>query len=708
MYNNICKYDYLTGDDLDHLIKDKSKKYEMPVWINSKENQYKYFNDKFLQLLNIEDEDNLSKEISIILGDENLSKIKDIRLKIMNSGEKNSFNEYIYVNGKEMIWRVTAIPIFHSNNECDSCLCIAKVSYKKYRYAEKCSDDGNQHSVQYNIFGDDSDRKEGFIYEELYEYMQEIYDSMIVCGMSIWTCSSKFKIIKKKVSIGVVNEVFDGVDLPLDDFLQEYLIRNCDNMFYPVPLKSYSKTFADYGFKQEYEKKLENKYIIYTPIVYDNTLLGVLNLYFDKMELSEWEYRYIRRVAKRISLCLKNIQLLHNVTEQLQEKIQLQNSLSRYLNNSLDVCIILDKNFNILTTSYNLIGLLGWSFEELRHSSIFKIFDQNHSITNMEKKYNTKVYAGPHNAKCKNGNVKSIDVYYYVDSVNEEIVLTGQDLTNINELRAKTEFLQKEIKREKGKSEFICNISHEFRTPLNIILSSIQLEELKNRNKIIKSYGANNLEIIKQNSYRLLRLSNNIIDITSINSNCLEVELRNNNIISDIRELLQYIDVYCKKIRRKFIYNLDSKNITIACDREKLQKVVLNLLSNAIKATQVDGTIELGIDINREENRVYIWVEDDGCGIPEEKYFYVFSMFTQIGDVLNRRSEGSGIGLAICKAFVEVHGGKIYIDKTTTKGTKVEFYIPINTIDKKYDNSLPVVRSSPATNVDIEFSDIYL
>ncbi|SHK20991.1 PAS fold [Hathewaya proteolytica DSM 3090] len=711
MYQYLIDCKYINEGQLEYHL-NSYKNYEMPVYIVDANGKYTYVNNAFLKVLNIRNEEDVAKDVELILGTRNAKYISSLKQKIIILKEKKSFNQCIYIDGKEMVWRVTSIPILDYNGDCNKCICIAKVSYKKDIYTEKSDEYGNQYNIQYSIIGDDNERKEEFIYEELYEYMQEISHKIVLDGMSIWIYDEKFKIIKKRICIGIDSKIMDGVELPFDDYQQEYMKRNCKNLFYPVPMKSYERFFAEHGFEDAYNKYLLDKYIMYMPIIYDGRVLGMLSIYLSNGHLEEEGYVLIRRVINRISLCLKNIQLLHDVTNQLSEKVKLQNTLNRYLNNSMDLCIVMDIEFNILTTSYSVIKLLGWTFEEIKQQKIHEMIISNskklRDVIDSNKRYNTRVYVGPCKAMCKDGSFKDLDVYYYIDTINNEIVLTGQDVTGINELKAKTKLLQSEIDKEKVKNEFITNISHEFRTPLNIILSAVQLEEIRNKNNSVDEGKIDNIALIKQNSYRILRLSNNLIDIAAINSGCMKMNYRNVNLMAYIREITKHVESFCRIINRQFSCYLDNVNITISCDKEKMEKVILNLLSNAIKFTSLGGKIGLGANVDRNSNRLYVWVKDDGCGIAEENYEKVFSSFTQVDNLLTRTTEGSGIGLALCKAFVELHNGKIYIDSSFKQGTKMVFYIPLCKLRETSTNKDSVILQSSKTSVEVEFSDIYL
>lgn len=143
-----------------------------------------------------------------------------------------------------------------------------------------------------------------------------------------------------------------------------------------------------------------------------------------------------------------------------------------------------------------------------------------------------------------------------------------------------------------------------------------------------------------------------------------------------------------------------------SCDPDKIERVILNLLSNAIKYTHDNGNIE--VSLKSDTNNVSISVKDSGLGIPQDKLDIIFDRFGQANNLLTRRCEGSGIGLSLVKAIVEMHGGKIKVYSEVGKGTEFIFNIPIKLLDENdkcinnYDN-----KDFYVEKCNIEFSDIY-
>ncbi|KGK86591.1 hybrid sensor histidine kinase/response regulator [Clostridium sp. HMP27] len=266
------------------------------------------------------------------------------------------------------------------------------------------------------------------------------------------------------------------------------------------------------------------------------------------------------------------------------------------------------------------------------------------------------------------------------------------------------------MEHDRVKTEFFANISHELRTPINVIFSSLQLYESNLRGCLDRNIYSNchkYINIMKQNCYRLLRLTNNLIDITKIDVGYFEIYKTNVNIINLIEDITLSVADYIESKGLSIIFDTDIEEKIIACDPDKIERIILNLLSNAVKFTEPGGEIMVSIE-NSVEN-ICIRVKDTGRGIPEEKLNLIFERFVQVDKSLTRDHEGSGIGLSIVKALVELHGGAIYANSQIGHGTEIIIYLPCKLVEKAEDLH-PMSNSTEKNNVEkinIEFSDIY-
>jgi signal transduction histidine kinase len=308
------------------------------------------------------------------------------------------------------------------------------------------------------------------------------------------------------------------------------------------------------------------------------------------------------------------------------------------------------------------------------------------------------------------------DNYFIYKLSPEKIVVVYDDITEeiefkkiINENLKK---ISETLELEKLQAEFFANISHELRTPLNIILGTIQLNRMMiedekkpiDRKKII-----NNINIEKQNCFRLLRLINNLIDSTKLDSSNLDVNMKNCNIVNLVEEITQSVAQYINNNNLTLIFDTDVEEKIVACDLDKIERIMLNLLSNSIKFTELGGSIF--VNIFDGDEYITITVEDNGIGIPSDKLNIIFDRFRQVDKSFTREYEGSGIGLSLVKSLVEMQDGSISVESEYGVGTKFTIRFPVRVLDNK-DGEVKISLANNTINncverIKIEFSDIY-
>ncbi|WP_195938246.1 sensor histidine kinase [Romboutsia sp. 1001713B170131_170501_G6] len=267
------------------------------------------------------------------------------------------------------------------------------------------------------------------------------------------------------------------------------------------------------------------------------------------------------------------------------------------------------------------------------------------------------------------------------------------------------EIQKKEKEREKLKSDFIVNLSHELRTPINIILGITKvLEKSLEKGNLDKDYILNKLENVDKNTYRLLKISNNIIDITKAESGMLKLNLENCNIVCVVEDIFESSIDFARRKNIDMIFDTKYEEIKVAIDIFQIQRVILNLLSNAIKFTSENGIIR--VFIYKDEENVVIEVKDSGIGIPKEKIDYIFHRFYQVDNLYTRNNEGSGIGLCIVKEIVDIHDGKIEIESEINKGSTFKIHLPRHLKVNEMQNEGSSIKDINKI-VDLEMSDVY-
>ncbi|SQB96980.1 sensory transduction histidine kinase [Clostridium paraputrificum] len=256
------------------------------------------------------------------------------------------------------------------------------------------------------------------------------------------------------------------------------------------------------------------------------------------------------------------------------------------------------------------------------------------------------------------------------------------------------------------KNNFIANLSHELRNPLNIIISTIQLFDLYlKQNKIVLKDPTikNKFEYLKNNSNRLLKLVNNVIDITKIDAGFFNISKDNYDIVSVVENLTLSTVPYAEYKDITLIFDTDIEELYCLFDKDNIERVILNLLSNALKFTPANGNIFVTLTYNSKY--LSISVKDTGIGIPREKQKFIFDRFSQLDTDKYSKGKGSGIGLALIKSVVELHNGHIEVNSLPGVGSEFIVILPIYKVKNLTEQNGSSSDSIQKTN--LEYSDIF-
>jgi PAS domain S-box-containing protein len=220
----------------------------------------------------------------------------------------------------------------------------------------------------------------------------------------------------------------------------------------------------------------------------------------------------------------------------------------------------------------------------------------------------------------------------------------------------------------RAKSEFLANMSHELRTPLNGILGYAQI--LK-RDKSLTDAQRTGVEVIQRSGEHLLTLINDILDLSKIEAQKLEIEPAPFHLPVFLENLADLTRIRAEQVGLSFLYEpLSPLPAGVRGDEKRLRQVLFNLLGNAVKFTEQGGVVfKVGYDGEGPERRLRFQVEDTGIGIPPDKLEEIFLPFQQVGD-RSRQVEGTGLGLAISRRLVKLMGGTLEVESTPGKGSK--------------------------------------
>ncbi|NFL97284.1 PAS domain-containing sensor histidine kinase [Clostridium botulinum] len=270
------------------------------------------------------------------------------------------------------------------------------------------------------------------------------------------------------------------------------------------------------------------------------------------------------------------------------------------------------------------------------------------------------------------------------------------------DVKKNIELLNESREYNKLITEFLSNISHELKTPLNVIFTAVQLLGFYEKDVDYEKQDKY-LKLIKQNCYRLMKLINNLLDTTKLDSGYLKLNLVNYNIVNLIEEITLSVTSYAESKGINIIFDTNVEEKIIAVDTDKIERIILNLLSNSIKFTNPGGNIFVNVKDCGEN--VYIHVKDTGVGIPSDKLESIFERFFQVDKTLKKNKEGTGIGLHLVKSFVEMHNGTVTIKSELGKGTEFIIKLPAVVCEKQV-KSKNIIYEANIERINMEFSDI--
>lgn len=367
---------------------------------------------------------------------------------------------------------------------------------------------------------------------------------------------------------------------------------------------------------------------------------------------------------------------------------------------------------NCIITYWNDIAenMFGWKTEEVI-GKLSPIRPDSFEGYNLEKLMKDGYYMGEVLYQHRSGTLIYINVHVRVLRGSQ-----GEYKGNVASFRDITRQKRTEVKEKnelekilKAQDEIFANVSHELKTPLNVIYSTNQLMGFYLKNDLLevsKDKFSKSIQIIKQNCFRFTKLINNVVDISKIDSGLFKLNLANENIVEIIDSIVQAVEEYIKGKGVSNVFSTNTKNKIIACDPEEIERIVLNLISNAIKFTNAEGNIY--VNVTDKVEAVEIAVKDTGVGIEKRYLDSIFERYHQVDKTFARKAEGSGIGLTLVKAIVDMHNGSISVESELGKGSIFKIVLPARTMEQR-----PItiehtnVRENRAEMINIEFSDIY-
>lgn len=478
----------------------------------------------------------------------------------------------------------------------------------------------------------------------------------------------------------------------------------------------YINKVAKQLFDADNNAKLEVLLNNVLPVYRENLLNNMKDIYLKKKDKSKLiiktnsnNYMEIITTSLNINNQELFITIVTDITKREKAKLEIEENEKtyRYLIETLPEGIFILEKSTLKCTYINKVMAEMLSLESLED---IYIEENQEEIKKIAKEYLDYNGRGKF-IKCKlNALDKITDISMalitFDDYNGSNLVGIVRNLEKENKTKEVQLKFNKILEHDKIKTEFLANISQELKRPLNLVFAVNQLLESKNSYIYNSNHIENYNRLVKQNCYRLIRLINNINDITQMENGFYKINLRNHNIISLVEDIVFSVNDYIRNKGLEVIFDTEVEEKIISIDPEKIERIILNLLSNAIKFTNLGGKIYVNIYMKNKE--IHISIKDTGVGIPKDKLNLIFERFGQVDKTLSRNAEGSGIGLSLVRYLVELHLGRIEVYSEEGKGSEFIIILPDTIVDEaKYDVEDNNYISNNVEKMHIEFADIY-
>ncbi|OFX24449.1 MAG: hypothetical protein A2041_10220 [Bacteroidetes bacterium GWA2_31_9b] len=514
--------------------------------------------------------------------------------------------------------------------------------------------------------------------------------------------------------IGIINKEVNKIEFSASAGLENELFNVCSDKN-PIcnPLK-FGKHFIsndisnDNRIWDEWKQKSLTygfKSFAVFPIRTFENIVGSFCIYSNEPGFfDDKEINLLDEMSTDISFALEYIQieLKRKEAEELLKKSELK--YRQLFDDDLTGDFIATVDGKILLANPALARIFGYnSVDELMKlniASLYKNLEERDEFLNFLRK-NKKIEQFEREFILRDGRVISTieNVVGEFDENGELVSLKGYLFDNTERKKAELDLIKAKEKAEESdrlKTAFLTNMSHEIRTPMNGILG---FTSLLKKPDLTGEKQQDYIQIIEESGARMLNTINDIIDISKIESGLVEVINLETNINEQIEYIYTFFNAEAQEKGLTFLFKntLPKEEANLIVDKEKLQKILTNLVKNAIKFTDT-GSIEFGY--NKKDCCYEFFVKDTGIGIPRDKQAVIFERFIQADISDTRAYDGSGLGLSITKAYIEMLGGRIWLESEENKGSTFHFIIPCN-IEQKEKNVL-------SNKIDIRYPDLLI
>ena len=364
---------------------------------------------------------------------------------------------------------------------------------------------------------------------------------------------------------------------------------------------------------------------------------------------------------KKLKILNKKMEESNNEFKEFKEKLKDNETYFKNFINNAPMSIVILNNHN-----YRIFSINKQFSNELNLKNNRQVINRNlFKIINIENK-DEFLITKRGEASYSSGKIEIFWQLNILLQTKDYLIISMKNITEFK-FSEKIKFdLGKRKLSEKIKNDFLSSISHDLKTPINVIYSSVQVQEKFYVDENINKIGHYN-QVNKENCITLMRLANNLIDSSKIDYDYLKPNFKVYNIVTLVEDSILNLAEYIKEKKLTYIFDTDEEELYVKCDQEFIQRIILNLISNSIKYTKRGG---IRVQIKSNRNKVIIDFTDTGEGMDKDFIEKAFLRYSK-GNKKGIKNKSTGIGLYIVKSLVELQNGTIYINSIKDAGTNV-------------------------------------
>lgn len=465
--------------------------------------------------------------------------------------------------------------------------------------------------------------------------------------------------------------------------IAEEVVRTGQVISYPLSEYVDKKTIKEI-------RAIGGKSLLGLPVCLKNETIAVMVISLkEEGPVSQEILEFCTTICGFLAIQLKNAVTHQDLEKEANDRSKAENDLDAIFCGSVDMIGIFDRSGLLKRVNPTFQSRFGYSSDELLGRQITSFAhpeDRDYVQYVLDNIEQERIMSGLcHRFINKDKKILFLELNVRYMEESDEIIAIAKDITSQREAEARNIALEQSIALERMKTEFFSNISHEFKTPINIILSSVDLLKLKlkrDNEELYEKQYRRFFTYTEQNSFKLLRLINNLLDCTKIESGALTLLAKNSLIVPFVRQVVETTESYATAHKIDICFETDmAEDMLLFCDPDKVDRILLNLISNSIKHTQEGGIIRVAM--TETPTHVQLSVADNGEGIPAKMLPHIFEKFKVYEKGFVKNCDGTGVGLSIVKGLAELHGGSISVRSKRGEGS-----IFIVTLSKKLKKNM--------------------